>query len=189
MFNNWNDFENGCKNCAACELSRTRRNVVVGRGSKNAKILFVGEAPGEQEDLRGLPFVGAAGQLLDLLLEACKIDKEDFYIANIIKCRPPANRDPSEEEANACMPFLRNQFLLLKPKAVICLGRIAAKNMIDPDFKITSERGKWIDRKGTKFMATFHPAAVLHDREGGEIKKKNMFDDMLKVRDFLYEES
>ena len=186
MYDNWEAFEANCKNCTACELSRTRSNVVVGRGSREAKVLFVGEGPGQQEDLKGLPFVGPAGQLLDLLIEACKISKEDFYIANIIKCRPPANRDPSTSESAACMPFLRNQFMLLRPKAIVCLGRIAAKNLIDPNFKITSQRGQWIERKGVKFMATFHPAAILHDREGGDAKKKNMFDDMLMVREFLY---
>ena len=187
MYETWEEFEANCKICAGCKLAETRNNVVIGRGSKSAKLLFVGEGPGEQEDLQGVPFVGAAGQLLDMLLNACGFSKESYYIANIVKCRPPRNRDPEPNEASSCMPHLRNQFMLLKPKIIVCLGRVAAKTIINPDIRITADRGSWVERKGIKFMATFHPAAVLHDRNDGNLKKQYMFDDMIKVKKFLQE--
>ena len=182
---NWEELNKILKDCRGCGLCDTRHNVVVGRGTETARILFVGEGPGEQEDLQGKPFVGPAGKLLDLVLQACRIKEEEYYIANIVKCRPPMNRDPLPEEAAACMPYLRNQFALIKPEAVICLGRIAAKSLVDPNIKITREHGQWVDKKGVRFMATFHPAAILHDAQGGNAKKKMLFDDMMKVRAFL----
>lgn len=188
MYTSWEEFEINCKNCTACGLADTRTHVVVGRGSTTGRILFVGEGPGEQEDKQGLPFVGPAGQLLDLLLEACAFHKEDYYIANIVKCRPPFNRDPTAEESRTCMPHLRNQFALIKPEVIVCLGRISAQSLIDPALKITRDRGQWVERKGVKMIATFHPAAILHDRDGGNLKKKLMFDDMMKVRRYLNEQ-
>lgn len=185
MSTEWEVFEQNCKNCTACGLAATRRNVVVGRGNPNARVLFVGEGPGEQEDLQGLPFVGPAGQLLDLALEAAQLRSEEYYIANIVKCRPPQNRDPSVEEAKICISHLRKQFSLIQPEVIVCLGRVAAKTLIDPNIKITKERGVWVERKNVRFLPTFHPAAILHDREGGLQKKQELLEDLLKVRRYL----
>ena len=172
-----------CLNCQKCPLCQTRHNVVIGRGSKTADIMFVGEGPGEQEDLTGQPFVGAAGQLLDKMLTAAGLDENDYYIANVVKCRPPYNRDPQENEQAACINYLRRQFLLVRPKIIVCLGRIAAKALINPDFKITKERGIWIERKGTYMTATFHPSAVLRDVS----KKRPAWEDMKSIRQKLME--
>ncbi len=180
---NWEEFENMCLNCQKCPLCQTRHNVVIGRGSKTADIMFVGEGPGEQEDLTGQPFVGAAGQLLDKMLTAAGLDENDYYIANVVKCRPPYNRDPQENEQSACINYLRWQFLLVRPKIIVCLGRIAAKALINPDFKITKERGIWIERKGIYMTATFHPSAVLRDVS----KKRPAWEDMKSIRQKLME--
>ena len=149
--------------CSACRLCETRNNVVFGKGSEHPKVLFIGEAPGEQEDRQGLPFVGAAGQLLQLYLDFLGLEAEDYYIANILKCRPPRNRDPLPEEEEACMGWLRAQVKLLAPKVIVCLGRIAACRSLSPDFRITREHGVWFDRGGMRVMATFHPSALLRD--------------------------
>ena len=160
----WDELENECRNCAKCALHETRTNVVVGVGNRSSRILFVGEGPGESEDLKGEPFVGRAGLLLDNMLKIIGLDRaKNIYIANIVKCRPPKNRDPSNEEREACIGWLRTQFELIKPKIVICLGRIAAAELIGGDFKITRDHGKWFDIDGVKFMALFHPAALLRD--------------------------
>ncbi len=180
---NWEEFENECINCRKCPLCEGRTNVVIGRGSKNADIMFVGEGPGEQEDLKGIPFVGPAGQLLNKMLIAAGIEESDYYIANVVKCRPPHNRDPLDEEQSACINYLRKQFLLIRPKIIICLGRIAAKAIINPEFKITKERGLWIERKNTYIMATFHPAAVLRDMS----KKKPAWEDIKAIKNKLIE--
>lgn len=180
---NWEEFENECINCRKCPLCEDRTNVVIGRGSKNADIMFVGEGPGEQEDLKGIPFVGPAGQLLNKMLIAAGIEESDYYIANVVKCRPPHNRDPLDEEQSACINYLRKQFLLIRPKIIICLGRIAAKAIINPEFKITKERGLWIERKNTYIMATFHPAAVLRDMS----KKKPAWEDIKAIKNKLIE--
>ena len=180
---NWEEFENMCLNCQKCPLCETRHNVVIGRGSKTADIMFVGEGPGEQEDLTGQPFVGAAGQLLDKMLTAAGLDEKDYYIANVVKCRPPYNRDPQENEQAACINYLRRQFLMVRPKIIVCLGRIAAKALINPDFKITKERGVWIERKGIYMTETFHPSAVLRDMS----KKRPAWEDMKSIRQKLME--
>ncbi len=163
-----NDLEKqveGCRNCPLCE-SRTK--TVFGRGS-GRDILFVGEAPGENEDLEGAPFVGAAGKLLDLYLDFAGIEETDCYIANILKCRPPKNRNPLPEEEEACLPFLREQLRLISPKILVCLGRVAACRIISPDFRITKQRGIWYDLGGMRVMATFHPSALLRDPEKKEL--------------------
>ncbi len=160
----WDELENTCINCKKCALYETRTNVVFGMGNKNADILFVGEGPGEQEDLQGKPFVGRAGVLLDDMLKIINLDREkNIYIANIIKCRPPKNRDPLNTEQDACIGYLRMQYQLIKPKIVVCLGRIAAMRLIDGNFKITREHGKWFYKEGIRFMALYHPAALLRD--------------------------
>ena len=174
----WDELNNECQACEKCNLSGTRKSVVIGRGCTSAKLMFIGEGPGEQEDIKALPFVGPAGVLLDLLLDAFQFKKEDYYIANIVKCRPPSNRVPQEEEAEKCLPFLRNQVALIKPKIIVCLGSTAMKYIIDKEAKITQIRGQWIERKGFLFMPTFHPAALLRD----ESKKVLLWDDLKKVK-------
>ena len=180
---NWETLEGACLNCQKCDLWRTRTNVVIGKGNKNADIMFIGEGPGEQEDLQGYPFVGPAGQLLDKMLGAINLSFDDVYIANVVKCRPPHNRDPKEEEQQACMNYLRYQFKLVEPKIVVCLGRIAAQAIIDKDFRITRQRGQWFERKGYWFTATYHPSALLRDAE----KKRPAWEDFKSIRN-KYEE-
>jgi uracil-DNA glycosylase family 4 len=160
----WDELEKACLECTNCALYETRTNVVFGVGNRNAEVLFVGEGPGEQEDLMGEPFVGRAGKLLDDMLKIINLDrKKNIYIANIVKCRPPKNRDPLNTEQDACIEYLRGQFKLIKPKIVVCLGRISASRLIGGDFKITRDHGKWYDKDGVKFMALYHPAALLRD--------------------------
>ena len=149
--------------CERCPLHKTRTNPVPGKGNPAAGIMIIGEAPGADEDAQGLPFVGRAGKLLDRLLFAVDLTLDDVYIANILKCRPPANRDPETSESEACIPFLRRQTKLISPKVIMCLGRIAAMRLITPDFKITVQRGQWFERGGFHMCATFHPAALLRD--------------------------
>lgn len=159
----WEELENACINCHKCPLAQTRTNVVIGDGNRKSKIMFIGEGPGQQEDLQGKPFVGPAGQLLDQMLSSIGLDRSKVYIANIVKCRPPYNRDPEKTEQEACINFLRYQFLLIRPKILVCLGRIAAQAIISPDFRITKSRGIWYNRKNCDIIATYHPSALLRD--------------------------
>ena len=159
----WEELEATCKACKNCSLWESRTNVVFGVGTRQAEVLFIGEGPGENEDLQGEPFVGRAGKLLDDMMGAIGLKRQDVYIANIVKCRPPQNRDPMNTEAEACIGYLRNQTALLKPKIIVCLGRIAAMRIIKEDFKITQEHGKWFEKNGVQMMALFHPAALLRD--------------------------
>ena len=157
----WESLREQVGACTACELCRTRTNVVFGDGDIHSKLLFIGEAPGEQEDLSGIPFVGAAGKLLDDLLTSVGLSRERVYIANILKCRPPNNRDPLPAEQEACIPFLRRQTALLQPRIIVCVGRIAACKLIDPDFRIMRQHGEWIERRGVLMTAVLHPSALL----------------------------
>ena len=160
----WEKLESACADCMKCALYQTRTNVVFGVGNRSAEVLFVGEGPGESEDLKGEPFVGRAGKLLDDMLKIIWLDRrKNIYIANIVKCRPPKNRDPLNTEREACLEWLRNQIALIEPKIIVCLGRIAATVLISDDFKITRDHGKWFDREGKKTMALYHPAALLRD--------------------------
>ena len=178
------ELKKTCLSCTACPLSQTRTNVVFGEGNPDADLMFVGEAPGEQGDLSGKPFVGRSGQLLDRYLEYVGIRREDVFIANIIKCRPPANRDPKPSEEELCMPYLREQVRLIRPKIIVCLGRIAAMKLIREDYRITEEHGQWV-RKGNFLMtAVFHPAAILRDPRNKEL----MLDDMISISKKLTEE-
>ena len=180
----WEQLEQSCLNCTGCGLCETRHNVVFGVGKRDADVLFVGEGPGEQEDLQGEPFVGPAGKLLDDMLSILDLDrKENCYIANIVKCRPPRNRDPLETEQEACIGFLRNQVALIQPKIIVCLGRIAAKKLIDPDFRITRQHGQWFRRGDFWMMATFHPSALLRDVS----KRPEAFDDLMSLRSKMKE--
>ena len=175
---NWEELESTCRDCHKCPLGDTRTNLVFGTGSKNARLMFIGEAPGEKEDLSGIPFVGAAGKLLDRFLEAVDIPREDVYIANILKCRPPKNRDPLPAEEDACIGWLREQVRLIHPDVIICLGRISAMRLIKPDFKITKEHGVWFERGGWKMCAVYHPSALLRDPK----KKEDMLVDMKMIK-------
>lgn len=179
----WDILECACKSCNRCGLSTTRNNVVVGKGNKKAKILLIGEGPGEKEDLSGIPFVGPAGQLLDKMLECIDLSMDDVYVANVVKCRPPGNRDPLPEERERCIEYLRYQFALLKPDVILCLGRIAAQSIINPEFRITREHGKWFKKKNCWMIATYHPSALLRDVQ----KKKTAFEDLKILREKLDE--
>lgn len=182
----WEELEKSCKGCAKCELHRTRTNVVFGAGDRNAKVMFIGEAPGENEDLSGTPFVGRAGKLFDRYLDAVGIDRDSVYIANMLKCRPPKNRDPLPSEQDMCIDYLREQVRLIHPKMIVCLGRISAMRLIKPDFKITKEHGVWFECNGYEICAVFHPSLLLRDPR----KREDMLTDMKAIKAKLdaYEE-
>lgn len=173
----WKELEQTCMTCQACELRQRRTNVVFGVGNRNADIVFVGEGPGEQEDLQGEPFVGPAGKLLDDMLSIIDLDRTKVYICNVVKCRPPGNRDPKEEEQEACNGYLRNQIQLLQPKILVCLGRIAAQKMISPSFRITRDHGTWQQIDGIWMTAIYHPSALLRDVS----KRPETFRDLLSI--------
>ena len=175
----WNDLEQQCKSCAKCGLCATRKNVVFGVGNRNADVMFIGEGPGEQEDLQGEPFVGPAGKLLDDILSIIDLDRTNCYIANIVKCRPPGNRDPKDEEQNACIGYLYKQISLIRPKIIVCLGRVAAKRLIHQGFQITKNHGTWDQKSGSWITAIYHPSALLRDVS----KRPETFEDILSVRD------
>ena len=159
----WEELQNECMQCRACALAGTRKNVVFGTGTPQAEVLFVGEGPGANEDEQGLPFVGAAGRLLDDMLAMIGLCREAVYITNIVKCRPPQNRDPADTERKACKGYLRRQVAMMRPKIIVCLGRIAAAELIRPDFKITQEHGQFFEKNGVLMTALYHPAALLRD--------------------------
>ena len=183
MTDSWDILRADCESCEACELCKTRTNLVFGTGNVNADVLFVGEAPGDNEDKTGTPFVGRAGQLLDQYLYAVDIPREKVYIANILKCRPPKNRDPLPEEEAACIEFLRRQVKLINPKVIVCLGRISAMKLIKPDFKITKEHGQWFEKGKFLITAVYHPALLLRDPH----KKEDMMTDMKAIKQKLDE--
>lgn len=179
MYHSWEELQAACLQCEKCGLCSTRQHVVFGTGNPKAKVLFVGEGPGENEDIQGEPFVGRGGQLLDKLMAAVDLDrKKNVYIANIVKCRPPKNRDPLPEEQEACIGWLRNQFALMRPSIIVCLGRIAGMKMIKPDLKITKEHGQFFEKSGVWMMPTLHPAALLRN----PAQKPGAFEDFLKLR-------
>ena len=167
-----------CLVCRGCSLCESRKNVVFGVGKENAEVMFIGEGPGEQEDIQGEPFVGRAGKLLDDMLEMIDLDRSKVYIANIVKCRPPKNRDPLNIEQDACSRWLQEQIRLIKPRIVVCLGRISAARFIKEDFKITREHGQWFIKDGLMVMAMYHPAALLRDSS----KRPETFEDLVKLR-------
>lgn len=163
VIKNWDQLYAECMDCRKCSLADTRHNVVFGEGARDAEVMFIGEGPGEQEDLTGRPFVGRAGQLLDDMLEMIDLRREKVFIGNMVKCRPPGNRDPLNIEQEACIGYLRNQVALIRPKIIVCLGRIAAIRLMKDDFKITREHGQWMEKAGVWMMAMFHPSALLRD--------------------------
>lgn len=173
------ELYNSCMNCSKCGLSKERSNVVFGEGSLKAAIMFVGEGPGHDEDVQGRPFVGRAGQLLTKMIEAIDLKREDVYIANIVKCRPPGNRVPYPEEARECLPYLRNQVAIIRPKIIVCLGATAGKYILNDEIRITRDRGIWEYRNEFYIIATYHPAALLRDAD----KKKDTWEDLKKIRD------
>ncbi|MDR3728385.1 MAG: uracil-DNA glycosylase [Oscillospiraceae bacterium] len=183
MADTWESLRAECMRCQGCGLAGGRTHVVFGDGSQTARVLFVGEGPGQNEDEQGVPFVGKAGQLLDDMLAMIGLDRTQVYIANIVKCRPPQNRDPLNTEREACFPFLRRQMALLQPKLLVCLGRIAATELIKPDFKITREHGQWFERDGMLLMAMYHPAALLRD----PTKKPDTFEDLKSLQQKIRE--
>ena len=179
----WPELKNTCLSCTKCGLCETRHNVVFGVGPENADVMFIGEGPGEQEDLKGEPFVGAAGKLLDDMMSIIDLDRTNSYIANIVKCRPPRNRDPLETEQEACIGYLRNQVALIRPKIIVCLGRISATRLIRPDFRITREHGQWVEKNGIWMTAIYHPSALLRDVS----KRPETFDDLISLREKIRE--
>ena len=178
MEDNWEALERECLSCRQCSLCEARKNVVFGIGSRDAEVMFIGEGPGANEDEQGEPFVGRAGHLLDDLLAIIGLRREDVYIANIVKCRPPQNRDPLSVEQDACIGYLRRQTALLRPKIIVCLGRIAAARIIREDFKITREHGQWTQKAGVWMMAVYHPAALLRDPH----RRPEAFDDFKSLQ-------
>ena len=176
---NWNELEAQCLSCTKCPLSQTRTHVVFGTGPRDAEVMCIGEGPGENEDLQGLPFVGRGGKLLDDMLEIIDLSRDkNVYIAKMVKCRPPQNRDPLNTEQDACIGYLRNQVALIRPKIIVCLGRISAMRIIKPDFKISKEHGQWFEKAGVHMTALFHPAAILRDPH----RRPETFEDLKKLQ-------
>ncbi len=173
-----NELKNECLGCQECPLGAARTNLVFGVGNENAEIMLIGEGPGEQEDLQGVPFVGRAGKLLDDMLEMIDLDRSKVYIVNIVKCRPPKNRDPETNEKDACRHWLNEQIDLVDPRIIICLGRISATALISEDFRITRDHGKWFDIDGRRFTAIYHPSALLRD----VTKRPETFADLRSIR-------
>ncbi|WP_173297092.1 uracil-DNA glycosylase [Thermanaeromonas sp. C210] len=179
----WEGLRQRVNSCRACGLRRTAKNVVLGEGSLRATLMLVGEGPGAREDQLGRPFVGAAGELLNRILRAAGFRREEVYITNVVKCRPPGNRLPTSAEVEACRGYLEEQIRLVRPKIIVCLGALATQTLIAPGGSITRLRGQWIEKDGIRYMPTFHPAALLRD----EGKKRPVWEDFKKVRD-LYRE-
>ena len=177
MYNNWEELEEVVKQCRKCRLCENRKNVVFGVGNREADIMFIGEGPGADEDAQGEPFVGKAGKLMNMAFDMLGIKREEVYIANIVKCRPPNNRNPQDDEAENCLDYLRNQVILVKPKIIVLLGNVALKNILGKEYGITASRGKWIEKKGIMYMPTWHPAALLRD----ETKKVDFIKDLMLV--------
>ncbi len=177
MYDKMEDLQKAILNCKICKLCNNRTNIVFGCGDINTDIMFIGEGPGADEDEQGMPFVGKAGKLMNNAFDIVGINREKVYIANIVKCRPPNNRDPQDDEISACINYLRNQVMIIKPKIIVLLGRIALQNILGKEYKITSSRGKWIEKKGILYMPTWHPAALLRD----ETKKIDFINDLKAV--------
>jgi uracil-DNA glycosylase family 4 len=164
-------------NCRLCPLYKTRKKPVFGEGNPRARLVFVGEAPGREEDIQGLPFVGQAGELLTKIIEAMKLKRKDVYICNVLKCRPPQNRSPLPSEIIACQDYLIQQLELINPRIICCLGKFACSTLIEQDFPITKLRGKFFDFRGIKVMPTFHPAYLLRNPSA----KRLVWEDMQKI--------
>ena len=181
MYDNWEDLEKSILECKKCRLCTNRTNIVFGQGNKKARLMFIGEGPGADEDKQGIPFVGKAGQLMNNAFQALEINREDVYIANIVKCRPPSNRVPEDDEAQTCLNYLRNQVILIKPKIIVLLGSTALKNILGKEYGITEVRGNWMEKNGIKYMPTWHPAALLRD----ENKKIEFWQDLKEAKKYI----
>ena len=179
----WEELKKECLACRACGLCETRTQVVFGVGDPNAEVLFIGEAPGANEDIQGEPFVGRAGKLLDDMLAMIGLKRENIYITNSVKCRPPENRDPLNTEKAACQGYLQRQLQLMQPKIIVCLGRISAMELIKEDFKITREHGQFFEKNGVQMMALYHPAALLRDPR----RKPETFVDLKNLQEKIRE--
>lgn len=177
MCQNWEELEQSIVDCKRCKLCQGRSNIVFAEGNKEADVMLIGEGPGADEDREGIPFVGKAGQLMNKAFDALNIDRSKLYIANVVKCRPPKNRVPEEDEATACLDYLRNQVMLVKPKIIVLLGSTALKNILGKEYGITAVRGKWMERKQIQYMPTWHPAALLRD----ETKKIEFWKDWKEI--------
>ena len=175
------EIKNYCEHCRKCPLGETRNRLVFGDGDESADIFFIGEGPGYNEDQSGRTFVGRAGLLLEKAIQGIGMTRNDVYIGNIVKCRPPGNRNPSEEEMQACMPYLRYQVAIIKPKIIVCLGSVPAKKIIGDHIRITADRGQWVEKNGIHIMPTFHPAALLRD----EGKKRPFWNDFIQIKNKL----
>lgn len=174
----WEEMERDVARCRRCRLCEGRANPALGEGNRNAVAMLVGEGPGREEDLQGRPFVGPAGQLFDRMLAAIGVPRDELYITNVVKCRPPGNRNPADDEAEACLPYLRRQFALVRPRILVCLGAVAARYLYDPYVRISRDRGRWKERSGTMILPTYHPAALLRD----ESKKREAWEDFQSLR-------
>lgn len=183
----WKEIEDYVCHCTRCNLCHTRQHSVMGRGSHHADLMFIAEAPGATEDQQGIPFVGPAGKLFDELLNSCGLSREEIYITNILKCHPPGNRNPKDEEKDQCFPFLQYETYLLKPKIIVCLGRVAAQRILSADFRITRQHGTWIHRKGCALTAVYHPSAILRDPSKKESALRD-FREIIKMRTYLEED-
>lgn len=181
MYDNWEDLEKSIVECKKCRLCTNRTNIVFGQGNKKARLMFIGEGPGADEDKQGIPFVGKAGQLMNNAFQALEINREDVYIANIVKCRPPSNRVPEDDEVQTCLNYLRNQVILIKPKIIVLLGSTALKNILGKEYGITAVRGNWMEKNGIKYMPTWHPAALLRD----ENKKIEFWQDLKEAKKYI----
>ena len=181
MYDNWEDLEKSILECKKCRLCTNRTNIVFGQGNKKARLMFIGEGPGADEDKQGIPFVGKAGQLMNNAFQALEINREDVYIANIVKCRPPSNRVPEDDEVQTCLNYLRNQVILIKPKIIVLLGSTALKNILGIEYGITAVRGNWMEKNGIKYMPTCHPAALLRD----ENKKIEFWQDLKEAKKYI----
>ena len=178
MYDNWEELRKSINNCKKCKLCMNRTNIVFGVGNENADVMIIGEGPGADEDKQGLPFVGKAGQLMNKAFAGLEIEREKLYIANIVKCRPPSNRVPEDDEAKACLDYLRNQVILVNPKIIVLMGSTALKNILGNEYGITAARGKWVEKKGILYMPTWHPAALLRD----DTKKIDFWNDLKEVK-------
>ena len=181
MYDNWEDLEKSILECKKCRLCTNRTNIVFGQGNKKARLMFIGEGPGADEDKQGIPFVGKAGQLMNNAFQALEINREDVYIANIVKCRPPSNRVPEDDEVQTCLNYLRNQVILIKAKIIVLLGSTALKNILGKEYGITAVRGNWMEKNGIKYMPTWHPAALLRD----ENKKIEFWQDLKEAKKYI----
>ena len=185
MRTSWAEVTEQISDCRKCRLCETRTNVVPGEGNPAAKLMFVGEGPGQEEDRQGRPFVGRSGELLTSMIHAIGLERSEVYSANVVKCRPPGNRNPEPDEAEACLPYLRAQVALIRPRIVVLLGKVACTYILRENISVMREHGNWYERKGVLFMPTFHPSALLRD----PAKKRDAWEDFKKIRDMLRKDS